>query len=343
MGSEKFSLRWNDFETNINEAFRELRDGKDFFDVTLVCDDEHIQAHKVVLGACSPFFRTMLRRNTHQHPMIYLRGVQFSDLQSVLNFMYQGEVNIAQEELNSFLAVAEDLRVKGLTQKDTENDKFQSRKQRTETSTKLPAVASRLQQQPTKQQKVQGGSALAENRFSSHNKPSTDDDEIQEEVHPVKSEPADSAYVSSSAVQAPTQQQQDQYLPGQASYPITTQEDTLDYQEEDYGDYEQYEEGTQYQQPHGLGTQVQAKGCQFEDPSDLLQFVRKDPGDQRFYCILCDKFSHTVITCARNHVESQHYPDTFSYPCDLCDQILTSRNKFNNHKRLKHKKQKVMY
>jgi len=340
MGSEKFSLRWNDFETNINEAFRELRDGKDFFDVTLVCDDEHIQAHKVVLGACSPFFRTMLRRNTHQHPMIYLRGVQFSDLQSVLNFMYQGEVNIAQEELNSFLAVAEDLRVKGLTQKDTENDKFQSRKQRTESSTKLPPVASRLQQQATRQQKVQGGSsALAENRFSSHNKPSTDDDEIQE-VHPVKSEPADSAYVSSSAVQAPTQHQQDQFLSGQASYPITTQDDTLDYQEEDYGDYEQYEEGTQYQQPHGLGTQVQAKGSQFQDPSDLLQFVNRNSEDGRFHCTLCDKFSHPNSSCTKNHVESQHFPYIFSYHCDICDLELDSRNKLNNHKRLKHKKVK---
>ena len=54
--------------------------------------------------------------NPHQHPLLYLKGVDFPNLQSVLNFMYHGEVNIAQEELNSFLAVAEDLQVKGLTQ-----------------------------------------------------------------------------------------------------------------------------------------------------------------------------------------------------------------------------------
>jgi len=339
MGSEKFSLRWNDFETNINEAFRELRDGKDFFDVTLVCEDEHIQAHKVVLGACSPFFRTMLRRNTHQHPMIYLRGVQFSDLQSVLNFMYQGEVNIAQEELNSFLAVAEDLRVKGLTQKQTENDKFQSKKQKSETYSKVPPIAPRLPQQPSRQQKGQGGSPA----FPTHNKPSTvDDDEIQE-VHPVKSEPADSPYVSSSAPPPPpTQQQQDNFLPGQGSYPLTTQEDTLDYQEEDYGDYEQYDDGAQYQQQHGLGTQVQAKGNQFQDPSDLLQFVNRNSEDGRFHCTLCDRFSHQNSSCTKNHVESQHFPNIFSYQCDICDLVLDSRNKLNNHKRLKHKKVKQL-
>merc|ERR1712192_36750 len=123
MNSEKFCLRWNDFETNISDAFRELREAKDFFDVTLVCENEQVQAHKVILSACSSFFRNMLRRNVHQHPLVYLKGVKFSDLQSVLNFMYQGEVNVAQEELNSFLAVAEDLRVKGLTQNQSENQK----------------------------------------------------------------------------------------------------------------------------------------------------------------------------------------------------------------------------
>merc|ERR1712233_242821 len=116
MGSEKFCLRWNDFENNISSAFRELRDDKDFFDVTLACDDEQIQAHKVILSACSPFFRQILRRNVHQHPLLYLKGVKYTDIQSVLNFMYHGEVNVAQENLNSFLAVAEDLKVKGLTQ-----------------------------------------------------------------------------------------------------------------------------------------------------------------------------------------------------------------------------------
>ena len=55
-------------------AFRELREDKDFFDVTLACDDEQLQAHKVILSACSPFFRTVLRRNRHEHPLLYLKG-----------------------------------------------------------------------------------------------------------------------------------------------------------------------------------------------------------------------------------------------------------------------------
>ena len=116
MNSEKFCLLWNDFETNISTAIQELRDDKDFFDITLACDDEQIQAHKMILSACSPFFKNILRRNPHQHPLLDLKGVKFNELQSVLNLMYHEEVNVAQEDLNSFLSVAEDLRVKGLTQ-----------------------------------------------------------------------------------------------------------------------------------------------------------------------------------------------------------------------------------
>ena len=79
MGTDKFCLRWNDFEGNISSAFRELRDDKDFFDVTLACDDEQIQVHKVIISACSPFFRNVLRKNPHQHPLLYLKDVKFTD------------------------------------------------------------------------------------------------------------------------------------------------------------------------------------------------------------------------------------------------------------------------
>ena len=116
MSSDKFRLWWNDFESNVSSAFRDLREEKEFLDVTLACEDSQVEAHKVILSACSPFFKNILRRNPHQHPLLYLKGVKFSELSNVLNFMYQGEVNVAQESLNTFLSVAEELQVKGLTQ-----------------------------------------------------------------------------------------------------------------------------------------------------------------------------------------------------------------------------------
>jgi len=125
MSSEKFCLRWNDFERNISAAFKDIREDREFFDVTIACEDEQLQAHKVILSACSPFFKKILRRNQHQNPLLYLKGVSHKDMESVLNFMYYGEVNVAQDDLNSFLQVAEDLRIKGLTQNnrgDTSDD-----------------------------------------------------------------------------------------------------------------------------------------------------------------------------------------------------------------------------
>merc|ERR1711953_339594 len=176
--SEKFCLRWNDFESNISVAFRELRDDKDFFDVTLACDDEQIQAHKVILSACSPFFRNILRRNPHQHPLLYLKGVKYTDLQSVLNFMYNGEVNVAQEELNSFLAVAEELRVKGLTQNQGGS----------KSRAKSPPVIKPVHRPPVEREPP----ALPK-RPKPNPPPQTpylQDDDIQEVV-PVKTEPRD--------------------------------------------------------------------------------------------------------------------------------------------------------
>jgi len=131
MGSEKFCLKWNDFESNISSAFRDLRADKELFDVTLACDEDHIPAHKVILSACSNFFRNIFRRSgNHQNMFLYLKGVSAKDMESVLSFMYHGEVSVAQDDLNTFLAVAEDLQVKGLTQNNSNNSNSQETKSR---------------------------------------------------------------------------------------------------------------------------------------------------------------------------------------------------------------------
>ena len=114
---EKFCLRWNDFESNLSAAFKELRQESQYLDVTLLCEDQdQIEAHQLVLSACSGFFKNALKRSKHQHPLLYLKGVQHADLNNILDFIYYGEVSIAQENLNAFLSVAEELKIKGLTQ-----------------------------------------------------------------------------------------------------------------------------------------------------------------------------------------------------------------------------------
>ena len=118
-----FNLCWNEFEANISSFFRDLKENKDFADVTLVCaDDQQLEVHKVVLAASSPFFQRILKRNAHQHPLIYMKGVTSSDLKAVMNYIYYGEANVLKANLNSFLALAEDLEVKGLVGRDESDD-----------------------------------------------------------------------------------------------------------------------------------------------------------------------------------------------------------------------------
>ena len=135
-GGEKFCLKWNDFDTNLKNSFQKFRDEKDFFDVTLVCQEEQVDAHKMILSASSSFFKNLFRRNKHQHPLIVLKGVKFSELNALLQFVYQGEVNVAKEDLTSFLEAAQDLKIHGLTN-DLQNEESKQQKQKP-TKTKSP-------------------------------------------------------------------------------------------------------------------------------------------------------------------------------------------------------------
>ena len=113
--SEKFCLKWNDFKENVNTAFKDLRMDNEFTDVTLACEDGHqIEAHKVILSVSSPFFHNLLKINKRAHPLIYMRGMNSEDLLSIVDFLYCGEANICQDNLDKFLKIAKELQLKGL-------------------------------------------------------------------------------------------------------------------------------------------------------------------------------------------------------------------------------------
>ena len=113
--SEKLCLKWNDFQENVNVAFGNLREDNEFADVTLACEDgEQIEAHKVILAASSPTFQSLLKRSRNPHPLIYMRGVKSENLIAIVDFLYRSEANVYQENFDSFLDLAEELRLKGL-------------------------------------------------------------------------------------------------------------------------------------------------------------------------------------------------------------------------------------
>ena len=113
--SEKLCLQWNEFKENTASAFGKLRNKSEFSDVTLVCQDGgKVEAHKVILASSSPFFMELFSENKHPHPLIYMRGLKLDVLLALLDFLYLGESNIWQEKLDEFLALAAELKLKGL-------------------------------------------------------------------------------------------------------------------------------------------------------------------------------------------------------------------------------------
>ena len=113
---EKYFLKWKHFYENISESLRDLRDDSDFFNVTLAFDDDkYIEANKMVLSACSTMLKGVLKKSKQPHTFIYLSGLRSSTISSLMDFMYNGEVSVPQEDLDAFLAAANRLKIKGLS------------------------------------------------------------------------------------------------------------------------------------------------------------------------------------------------------------------------------------
>ena len=129
MSQETFSLNWKTHEAHIKKTFQNLLNEHVFSDVTLVCDDQtQLQAHKIVLSACSPVLKKILLNNPHQHPLIYLRGVKQQEMQAILQFMYLGEANIFQGRINQFMIIAKEFELKEVSKEcldeEEESDSF---------------------------------------------------------------------------------------------------------------------------------------------------------------------------------------------------------------------------
>jgi len=346
--SEKFCLRWNDFETNISVAFRELREEKDFFDVTLACDDSQIQAHKVILSACSPFFRNVLRRNPHQHPLLYLKGVKYKELLSVLNFMYMGEVNVAQEELNSFLAVAEDLRVKGLTQNNSSSDS--KPKSEPPKISRPPPPREPQERDPLPPPKRPRPTPPIVSTPHQQSYQQEDDDDIQEVV-PVKSEPRDPVPMppTMSTAMAPVADTASHYQPEQVTHnPMQQQpqanavalDDSYADESYDYGQYGEYDDGSGMIDPNtgmpmqGAGADGNKVSAEIQNQIDSLM----EPTLKGWGCKMCG-FDSNNKTRMWEHVEAKHV-DTGGYHCKICTKFCKSSSSLRNHMDRYHKELK---
>ena len=152
MHQEKYNLKWHTYSDHLRSMMKELMMNEDFSDVTLVTDDKkHIKANINILSSCSPVFKDILKKEKNVNPIMYLRGVQYFEMESIMQFIYLGEATFYEERMDEFLAVAKSLEIKELCNDETEtqeefNDEPSSCDPETSTENlKEPIVSDQMQ------------------------------------------------------------------------------------------------------------------------------------------------------------------------------------------------------
>jgi len=308
MGSdEAFCLKWNDFQGSISSSLGSLRTTSDLLDVTVQCGKESLQCHRLVLSACSDWFKAVFRAlpAVTQHPVIVLWEATARDMALLLDFMYNGEVNVKQENLNSFLALAEKLSVRGLTQgqgggggdeKDRDRHKEPVR-QPPPSQTSTPVVRRQEDRGETvKRQRVEHR-APEQRVVQQHHE--------VEEVAVVKQE-------------------------------VTREVEQVEQVVEEYGSYQeggevaQYEGDNMYDNYYEGDDGSQADYSQMDNSQQMASkgtlVMSQLPTVGGGVCPVCSK---SIVTNLKRHMEDIHYPGEF--PCPHCGKIFSSKNKLASH------------
>ena len=308
MAGDKFCLKWNDFDSNFSGSLRDLRDERELEDISLVSDTGDVRAHKVVLAASSPLFRAIITRNPHSHPLLYLKGVTATNLNYVLDFIYNGEVNVAQDDLNSFLTAAEDLKIKGLTQQQ-----------------ETPAPDN--SESTVKQVKSQSNRAIPKQarRYK-------DGDDIVEIIpSPIKHEVGEANYSGNGNFEGTMAVQEEEIYNDASGYDDDKQ---MDYQQP--GDISLHNEGKTH-----LNRIRDNLCCSGGDEAYLdmmistkmTKIVSEDGVSGVWQFLECDKMlarKHDMV----RHVEAYHLADHPGVVCGVCAKVYKNRESLRAHMKL---------
>jgi len=114
------SLKWNNHRSSFLHVLSTVRKKNKYADATVACDGNFYKVHKLVLSTCSEYFEQMFEQTDCKHPVIVLKDIRYFDFESLLSYMYIGEVNVEQENLPNLIKAAECLKIKGLAVPDEE-------------------------------------------------------------------------------------------------------------------------------------------------------------------------------------------------------------------------------
>lgn len=124
--TKQFAVNWNNHMNHVKKAFDNLLVNSELTDVILYAEGKKVGAHKMLLSACSSYFRSLFREFPQEHPIIVLKGVSYPVLTDILKFIYNGEVSVDSDVFDNFLQTAEFLQISGLTDGGKNSKKVQN-------------------------------------------------------------------------------------------------------------------------------------------------------------------------------------------------------------------------
>jgi len=317
--SENLDLRWDDFAANLSSALHNLRGDENFTDLTLVCADQQVEAHKVVLASSSKFFWRVLKNIKHSHPLIYLSGIKFKDLEAVLSFMYLGQVNLAQEDLDSFLVVAEELEVKGLTpgeklsycdaNSQTQVNSCGKSQESANYCDHHNYAAPYLPSSPRMRSTTASSVKSAENKFLSLNNNSGGVPLIK-----VEQELFSNIQIGEAVHVEDESETNEPLYPSKASdglLALASDEDP---------------------------EKIEQKGSDLRRgklAGYYTKFFSGNAAHSKYKCNICGHLSN-LSNHMLDHLEGKHFPGMFEYACDSCVKVFDTKPKLYHHRRREH-------
>lgn len=135
--NKEYCVNWKNHMSHVRQAFDSLLCSNELTDVMIYCEGKKVSAHRMVLSACSAYFREIFKNNPYQNPIIVIPGVEYAVLTDIIRFIYQGEVSVDTAKLDMFLKTAQLLQISGLTEKA--NDRVISEIEQRENAEKVDA------------------------------------------------------------------------------------------------------------------------------------------------------------------------------------------------------------
>lgn len=315
----KMCLKSKHSEEILVKAIQNLRKDSLFCDVTLVCDGHHMKAHRPILAASSSAFSEMFLAHPCSHPLIVLEGFSFKDMSSLVDFMYTGEVNLSETDIDSFLEVAGDLQVKGLTQAHTASTTDQQNYK------ECPSGQGEAGDVDFEGKKEMTSDALEVRSNTDVNYRPLDTMEtlVEENTTQDDQKEIDVADNDSEAIVRIKQEKvmlmMDQHAQNQQKL------------------YKGKASQVKYQYNQDF---VASTGLGREFFKNYIVKEENLEGQMKLKCRICEKMMSGGYSDVVNHVESAHFPGSFVYDCSVCGDSFRSKQSLYNHKNTHHRTRK---